>query len=47
MWMFGLQSPAQCLREMPRYTLRLEEGGEFLDRVKCPVFVSGAAHSIY
>ncbi|KAL9130697.1 MAG: hypothetical protein Q9217_001176 [Psora testacea] len=47
MWMFGLQSPAQCLRKMPGYTLRLEGGGEFLDRVKCPVFVSGAAHSIY
>ena len=47
MWMFGTETPADTMREMQRYTMRLEDGEEFLDRVKCPVLVSGAAHSIY
>jgi pimeloyl-ACP methyl ester carboxylesterase len=46
-WMFGLDTATQTLLEMKKYTLSLPDGGSFLDRVKCPVFVSAAAHSIY
>lgn len=46
-WIFNLKTPSQLLRKMREYTFRLENGGEFLDRVKCPMFISGAAHSIY
>ncbi|EPE33797.1 alpha/beta-Hydrolase [Glarea lozoyensis ATCC 20868] len=47
MWIFGLPSAALGMREMQQYTLRLKDGGEFLDHVKCPVLVTGAAHTIY
>ena len=46
-WIFGLQTPSQLLRKTREFTLRLPHGAEFLDRVTCPVFVSGAAHSLY
>ena len=32
---------------MKKYTFRLEAGGNYLDRVKCPVLVSGAEKSLY
>ncbi|KAI9751193.1 MAG: hypothetical protein M4579_006172 [Chaenotheca gracillima] len=44
---FGIDDPSSILREMKKYTLRLKEGGSFLDRVKCPVLVSGAGESLY
>lgn len=43
---FGISSPAQILKEMKRYTLDGADGGH-LQRVKCPVLVSGAAESLY
>ncbi|KFY92173.1 hypothetical protein V500_04260 [Pseudogymnoascus sp. VKM F-4518 (FW-2643)] len=42
-WFFNLETPAATLKEMKKYTLK--DG--FLARVKCPVLVSGAAHSLY
>lgn len=46
-WVMGVERPVDLLKRMREFTFRLPDGGEFLDRVKCPVFVSGAAHSIY
>ncbi|KAI0906257.1 alpha/beta hydrolase [Ustulina deusta] len=40
---FGIRSPALILKEMKRYSL----AGGYLDRVKCPVLVSGASESLY
>ncbi|KAJ5889443.1 hypothetical protein N7504_010253 [Penicillium tannophilum] len=42
-WFFGLNTPSETLQEMKRYTLK--DG--FLAKVKMPVLVSGAAHSLY
>lgn len=47
MWMLGTSSAAEAVRAMGKYTLRLKNGEEFLDQVRCPVFVTGAAHSLY
>lgn len=51
---FGIESPAKIMLEMKRYTLGLvggktgeEDSERFLDRVKCPVLVSGASESLY
>ena len=40
---FGIVSPAAILREMKNYTLK--DG--FLKKIKCPVLVTDAEHSIY
>lgn len=44
---FGLESPALIMQEMKKYSLALPDGGSFLDKVKCPVLVSGASESLY
>ncbi|KAJ4294707.1 hypothetical protein N0V88_004941 [Collariella sp. IMI 366227] len=44
--LFGLGSPARSMQEMKRYTL----GGDtspYLERIQCPVLVSGASDSLY
>ncbi|KAF8846581.1 alpha/beta-hydrolase [Acephala macrosclerotiorum] len=46
-WAFGVDTPAKAMREMQRFALRTPDGGEYLDTIKCPVFVTGAAASIY
>ncbi|KAK5996034.1 Hydrolase phmG [Cladobotryum mycophilum] len=40
---WGIKSPALILKEMKRYSL--EDG--FLNKVRCPVFVTGAGKSLY
>ncbi|KAA8643971.1 hypothetical protein EYZ11_008223 [Aspergillus tanneri] len=48
MWIFGQPSAAAAMREMRRYTLDVGEGRvPYLCQTKCPVLVSGAAHTIY
>jgi len=42
-WLFGVESPAEALQEMKKYSLR---GGR-LEKVKCPVLVSSATQSLY
>lgn len=44
---FGLTSPARILGEMKRYSLALPDGKSYLERVKCPVLVTGASESLY
>ncbi|KAK4130814.1 alpha/beta-hydrolase [Trichocladium antarcticum] len=44
---FGLTSPARILTEMKRYSLALPDGKSYLERVKCPVLVTGASESLY
>jgi len=46
-WFFGVATPTETLKEMKKYTFKQDDGGNFLDRVNCPVLVSGAAYSIY
>ncbi|KAI5921288.1 alpha/beta-hydrolase [Camillea tinctor] len=49
--MFGCSTPSDTLRAMKPYTFRLNdtedgsagEGGDYLERIKCPVLVTGAA----
>lgn len=45
--MFGIRRPSQILRTMKSYTLRLRGSGSLLDRIRCPVFVTGAGRSLY
>lgn len=42
-WFFGTPTPADTLKEMKKYTLK----GGYLARIRSPVFVTGAAHSLY
>ena len=44
---YGLRSPAEIMMEMKKYTLASTNGKSLLERVTCPVFVSGAANSLY
>lgn len=46
-WFFGVDTPTDTLLEMRKYTLQLPNGKSYLERVKCPVFVSGATQSLY
>ncbi|RYP52199.1 hypothetical protein DL768_002590 [Monosporascus sp. mg162] len=46
-WAFGVNSPYEALNFLKRYTLRLDDGGEYLRRVKCPVLVTGATDTLY
>ncbi|KAJ5110595.1 alpha/beta hydrolase [Penicillium argentinense] len=46
-WAMGMKSPAEAMRRMQDFTLQTANGGEYLDQVKCPVMVTGAAASIY
>lgn len=43
----GVEKPSDLMRKTKEYTLRLPDGSELLQHVKCPVLVSGAAHSLY
>jgi hypothetical protein len=43
---FGVSTPVDILRSMKKYTLKLPEGS-YLDKVKCPVFVTGAGKSLW
>ena len=42
-----METAAEGLREMKKYTLRLPGGKEYLHEIKCPVMVTGAAASPY
>ena len=44
---YGLQSAAEIMLEMKKYTLASRDGGSLLNKVNCPVLVSGAASSLY
>ena len=43
----GLSSYAESTREFKKFSLREADGQEYLDRVTCPVFVTGAADWAY
>lgn len=43
----GLPDDAQSTRLLKKFTLRGEDGCEYLVQVKCPVFVTGAADWAY
>ncbi|KAL4936459.1 hypothetical protein BDV06DRAFT_233410 [Aspergillus oleicola] len=47
MWTFGVDSAAAVVREMQRYSLHESGGKGYLSRIHCPVFVTGAADSLY
>ncbi len=47
MWVFGVATPADVLREFQRYSLREADGGTYLRKVRCPVLVTGAADTLY
>jgi alpha-beta hydrolase superfamily lysophospholipase len=47
MWVYGVQSPADVLREFKKYTLRSPEGWQYLSKVNCPVMVTCAADTLY
>lgn len=42
-----LDSPADILLEMKKFTLKLPDGKSFLEKVRCPTLVSGAESSLY
>ncbi|KAI4199283.1 MAG: hypothetical protein LQ346_002592 [Caloplaca aetnensis] len=46
--MMGTQTPGETLRRFQLFSLdNIEGGGTVLDRVNCPVFITGAAKTIY
>ena len=45
-WIFGCETPAEAMYAMRKFTSK-QKDGDFLDKVNCPVFVTGAAHSFY
>ena len=46
MWVFGVESPAQVLRQFKKYSLR-SGSKEYLSKVNCPVMVTCAADTLY
>jgi pimeloyl-ACP methyl ester carboxylesterase len=46
MFAFGVNSPANVLREFMRYTLQ-EGGKKYLSDVQCPIMITGAADTLY
>lgn len=47
MWVYGVSSPADVMRRMQTFTLRLADRGEFLRRVNGAVLVTGARDTMY
>lgn len=46
-WCYGVNNPAEMMRFMQTMTLKSQTGAEYLDRVRCPVLVTGAEQAIY
>lgn len=44
---YGVRTPCAILKHFQEFTLDLPQGGSLLDQVRCPVFVTGAADSLY
>lgn len=44
---FGVEQPADVFRMMMTYTLSRPDDHEYLEQVRCPVFVTGAAAALY
>ncbi|EGR49694.1 uncharacterized protein TRIREDRAFT_36822, partial [Trichoderma reesei QM6a] len=47
MWIYGVNNPADVMRQMQRFTLRLEDGGEYLSKLKCATMITGASDTFY
>ncbi|KAF2469558.1 prolyl oligopeptidase-like protein [Lindgomyces ingoldianus] len=43
----GAESPAQAIRNLRKFSLRLAKGEEYLSEAQCAILVSGAAKSMY
>ncbi|KAJ2905391.1 hypothetical protein MKZ38_005489 [Zalerion maritima] len=46
-WVFGVETPADVMRAMDTYSLKLEDGEEYLRKIKCPTLVTGARDTFY
>jgi Esterase FrsA-like len=46
-WMMGRDCPGDVLRRFQDFSLDVSRDGKVLDRVNCPVFVTGAGRTIY
>ncbi|KAK3174763.1 hypothetical protein OEA41_002009 [Lepraria neglecta] len=46
-WTYGVKTPADVMRVMQTMSLKGEDGSEYLEKVHCPVMVTGAAQTIY
>ena len=46
-WMFGRDTTAQCFNRMRDFSFAVADQSNWLEKIKCPVFVTGAAYSIY
>ena len=46
-WCYGVKTPADVMRVMQSMSLKMPDGSEYLDKVHCPVMVTGAAQTIY
>lgn len=46
-WTYGVHLPANVMRVMQNMSLKSSDGTEGLDKVHCPVMVTGAASTIY
>ena len=46
-WCYGVKTPADVMRVMQTMTLKMLDGSEYLEKVQCPVMVTGAAQTIY
>ncbi|QIW96914.1 hypothetical protein AMS68_002432 [Peltaster fructicola] len=46
-WMLGVQTVPDVFRRMQEFTFKQRDATNWLEKVKCPVFVTGAASSMY
>lgn len=47
MWVYGVATPADVMRQMQSFTLRLPDDKEFLRSIEAAVFVTGARDTMY
>jgi pimeloyl-ACP methyl ester carboxylesterase len=46
-WMHGVNRTADMFRRMMEFTFATSDGADYLHKLKCPVFVTGARFSLY
>ncbi|KAA8649477.1 hypothetical protein EYZ11_010868 [Aspergillus tanneri] len=47
MWVYGVTTPADVMRKMQSFTLRLPDGTEFLRKIEGAVLITGATGTMY
>ncbi|KAJ5971600.1 uncharacterized protein N7479_001518 [Penicillium vulpinum] len=46
-WIYGVDTPANVMRMMQKFTLKGDKGGDYLSQLKCSTLVTGAGDTFY